>query len=639
MDNSPVKGGTEAASRPHEFTHEQKVQFMLRLLRQKGKTIEREARQRISKGAELHVKGQVFSIAVLSEAVSRWQAELGSQGKTDARAEARGSSNLPQKRKPDGPTKDEAAAKRACNDSRRRREDVADSVPTPCRSPGPKGHSSIPCLSKLPKVSLRERLERRVGSHEELKNPEGVQAPPSQTQSYASSTSPATARQLPTDPQEKQHAAMSIKELKTALSAEGIDCTGCVEKGDLLALWQRFEQLQSRSLEELQEACQAAGGGRPFSASACARFLLTVNSTKAVPGADSRAVPEACRRPAPPTAPPPGGGGSSSSTLPTAFVADSAVASEARRAATRILALRQPSFRSASEWAFAVLELRPGTTDVAAVQRSFRQLMRSLHPDKAGDAADVSQAVDCVRRARGLCERALSKEQVPSPPRSVGVSMLSQRPGERSFELTWQPPTQSEHATVRRYVVAVFDPGYGQPLTVASLEPDYNEELQRYVSLEDLTRYVLSEKDLQKMPKVWTQASLTVHIAAANEAGQSTWAIVQVPLVPGSAARRCPVQVQQNLQKLYSSSSTPAQARQRPPTTVRAKPEAWGAPDVSSQAMKAFLSELHRRSSTPSLGPWLKSQPKQTLAAFLRTVGLSTAGSKDDLASRVELFA
>eukprot|EP00971_Amphidinium_carterae_P030750 605106-Amphidinium_carterae.1 len=32
---------------------------------------------------------------------------------------------------------------------------------------------------------------------------------------------------------------------------------------------------------------------------------------------------------------------------------------------------------------------------------------------------------------------------------------------------------------------AVYDPGYGQPLTVASLEPDYNEELQRYVSLEE----------------------------------------------------------------------------------------------------------------------------------------------------------
>mmetsp|Transcript_36651 Transcript_36651/g.84319 ORF Transcript_36651/g.84319 Transcript_36651/m.84319 type:complete len:552 (-) Transcript_36651:67-1722(-) len=540
--------------------------------------------------------------------------------------------SAPQKRKAGGPAPDEAAMKRrACLG----REDIAETVPTPCRSPGPKGReptcpersNNVPCLSKLPKASLRERLERRVGSYEELRHPE---APCSQTQSYASSSSPAAASKPPAEPLEKQHSAMSIKELKTLLSAEDIDCTGCVEKGDLLALLQRFEKLQGRSLEELQDACAAAGGGRPPSASACARFLLTVQPSKArhLGQAGSRTAPEVCRRMSPPRVPQPGGGGSSSSRA--AFVAD-ASAGEASRTAGRILALRQASFRSASDWAFAVLELRAGTADVAAVQRSFRQLMRSLHPDKAGDAADVSEAVDCARRARALCERALSKEQVPAPPRALGVAVLCAYPGQRSFELTWQPPRQSECAPVRRYVVAVYDPGYGQPLTVASLEPDYNEELQRYVSLEDLTRYVLSEKELQKMPKVWTQASITVHIAAANEAGQSTWAILQVPLAAGSAARRCLA-----APSIHPTSSTPAQPRAQPPSAGRTKPDAWSAPDAS-QAMRGFMTELQRRSGSASLTTWLRTQPKQILANYLRKVGMPTTGSKEELASRVTL--
>ena len=50
-------------------------------------------------------------------------------------------------------------------------------------------------------------------------------------------------------------------------------------------------------------------------------------------------------------------------------------------------------------------------------------------------------------------------------------------------------------APVQKYIVAVFDPAYGKALTVAVLEPDYCEELKRFVPVEEICSYVLVEKD------------------------------------------------------------------------------------------------------------------------------------------------
>lgn len=45
----------------------------------------------------------------------------------------------------------------------------------------------------------------------------------------------------------------------------------------------------------------------------------------------------------------------------------------------------------------------------------------------------------------------------------------------------------------------------------------------------------MSEEELQKMPKLWTQKELQVQVAAANEAGQSRWTTLKIPLTGVSA--------------------------------------------------------------------------------------------------------
>jgi hypothetical protein len=75
-----------------------------------------------------------------------------------------------------------------------------------------------------------------------------------------------------------------------------------------------------------------------------------------------------------------------------------------------------------------------------------------------------------------------------------------------------------------------LDPPYGKPLTIGVLEPDYSEELRKFVPIEELRSFVLSEQDLQKMPSLFRQPTLAVHVAASNEAGQSHWCVLRVSL-------------------------------------------------------------------------------------------------------------
>ncbi|CAK0865045.1 unnamed protein product [Prorocentrum cordatum] len=72
-------------------------------------------------------------------------------------------------------------------------------------------------------------------------------------------------------------------------------------------------------------------------------------------------------------------------------------------------------------------------------------------------------------------------------------------------------------------------PNSRRPLTIATLEPDYDEELQRFVPVEELTSYLLQETQLEKMPCLFKQALATLQVAAANDAGQSSWATDAVP--------------------------------------------------------------------------------------------------------------
>lgn len=279
----------------------------------------------------------------------------------------------------------------------------------------------------------------------------------------------------------------SVKELKKALIAAGIDISGCVEKAELEALWE-------------------------------VRLGVTA-AAQAAASAEAAAAQDASWK------------------VRTLQHVDPMRQTEAAIEVARILPLRREDFATPASWGFAVLGV--ATRDLVAVQRGYRTLIRKLHPDKAGSDPDIVRAGDVIREAKDACERSLSRQEPPGAPRNLQSTMLCAIPGKRRFRLNWNVPEGRDTGPVRRYIVAAVDPAYGRALTFAVLEPDYNEELRRFISVEELTSHVLAEEELQKMPELWKQATATVQVAAANEAGQSAWAIHTVTLSRGTPFSFC----------------------------------------------------------------------------------------------------
>ncbi|CAJ1359732.1 unnamed protein product, partial [Effrenium voratum] len=308
---------------------------------------------------------------------------------------------------------------------------------------------------------------------------------------------------------------LSVKALKARLAQHGLDAGTCVEKAELQAMWERFETWRRRPLSELQDHCQIEGGSRFETAEECARYLTTPRQP-AVRAA--RVAPPSAPAPAVPSAP-----ATCSTTSPGGPAAAVDREQDAKSEAGRILPLRRESFMNPTSWGFAVLGVPTATKEVSTVQRAYRSLMRKLHPDRAGQSEDVVKAVEKVREAKEACERGLSRQEPPEPPRQLRSEALCSTPGRRRFQLCWTAPPVRESASVRRYIVAAHDPAYGRALTITVLEPDYSQELRSFVAIESLTSYVIAEEDLQKMPKLWTEKMLQVQVAAANEAGQSKW--------------------------------------------------------------------------------------------------------------------
>lgn len=346
---------------------------------------------------------------------------------------------------------------------------------------------------------------------------------------------------------------LTVNELKSRLSEIGIDINGCCEKAELQSLWEEVTRLQRRSLAELQAACMQKGWRCFPTVKECVQFLAAPKkdpaSTKRV-GAASRAPRPGSSASQASRPGPSGGAARGFASLPTAalgapkveaFEQPTPTAGQAGRHGAaqvevhRILALRRGAYPSAAEWGFAVLAA--STKDVAGVQRAYRTLMKALHPDKVGQPPSVVKAVEMVREARELCERKLSGLVPPGPPTGLRYTAVCMALGRRRFRLQWEMPAGAEPSTVRRYIVSAFDPAYGKALTITVLEPDYSEELHRFVSVEELCKYELAEEDLKAMPSLFKQPSVSVHVAAANEAGQSDWTTLSIPLIdPISAA-------------------------------------------------------------------------------------------------------
>jgi len=349
-----------------------------------------------------------------------------------------------------------------------------------------------------------------------------------------------------------------------------------VEKSELQALLGRYERMMRQPLAELQAACMAQGVPPSESPEEMAKSLLNPVATKAVEPKVSS--PQA----------------------------QGSVAAGVQRVASeevqRIMVLRKESFYSIAAWGFAVLSLGAAERDVSTVQSRYRAMMKKLHPDKVGHSAQAVRAVELLREAKEACEKNLCRREPPGAPRRLTYTPLCTIPGKRRFRLSWDPPVEREGAPVYRYIVAALDPAYGRALTVTVLEPDYNQELRRYVSVDELRSYVLAEEELEKMPKLFQQASAQVQVTAANDTGQSQPATCQVAMM--SVQRPC---------KNYDG------------------------PDVSRhQESEDRLFDLQvRRKRGIELRSFLSQQKVGVLKQWLKSVLWPPTGNKEELIDRV----
>jgi len=426
---------------------------------------------------------------------------------------------------------------------------------------------------------------------------------------------------------------LSVRELKDLLASHGVDFSSCVEKSELQELLNKFEMLCQRPLEELHVSLAVAAAGSavppPKTVEACAALLLgkPVQRPQDTPAhssaarAPSRAAgvattpphvqtprlatwtPDMVTRPAraAPTTRPETESPNDSPAGNSVATASATRENEALAEIKRIESTRRGSFSNASAWGFAILAVQ--TRDIASVQRGYRGLMKKLHPDKVQNSAAASNALEKVKEAKDACERSLSRQFAPGSPRRLSLTVLCSQPGRRRYRLNWSPPVDNESAPVRRYIVAALDPAYGKALNIAVLEPDYCEEKRRFVSVEELGTYVLAEEELQKMPSLWRQNVATVQVASANESGQSSWAILQVPL----------------------SITTPVTNFQSP--IVRS----------SREEERLFAEDLKKRSGA-DLRVWLDRQRKPQLVTFIKSMGWPEEGTKGDLVSRVVML-
>lgn len=366
----------------------------------------------------------------------------------------------------------------------------------------------------------------------------------------------------------------TVKELKALLSQHNVDFSHCVEKSELQELWRSFSVQKFQVPERLQRAT-----------------------------ASTSAPTEA------PSAPPPPQTNSSPQVTSREVTSRDR---EAQEEVLRILPLRRQAFRLTTDWAFTVLG---AAREPASVQRSYRNLMRKLHPDKVTITEGVEKTTALIREAKDLCEKSFSKIVAPGAPRGLRYEVLEHEIGHRRYRLRWLPPEGSSGAPVSRYLVAALDPAYGKPLTITVLEPDYNEELKRFVSVDELNSFILAEEDLQKMPSLWKQPTATVQVCAANEAGQSPWSKLEIYI---AGSRQTTVQVPSSPSSVSSSNEASSP----------------GSNSAGTFNQDLFGIEIQRRSGR-DLQLWLQKQLKAHLVAWLKAQYMPTVGTKQELVYRV----
>lgn len=180
--------------------------------------------------------------------------------------------------------------------------------------------------------------------------------------------------------------------------------------------------------------------------------------------------------------------------------------------------------------------------DLAAVQRSCRNILKALHPDVANrrgvltpsEMARLGNAAERVKAARQRCEEFLSGAEPPPPVQRLHLArVLNTTPGSREFLLRWKAPEPSKPSRqpVKRFVVNAVDPKFNmREVMIASLEPNFDEESGRYLDKVAWTEYIFSERKLDKMPQLFQQPVAELSVACTNPKGSSPRATLKIPM-------------------------------------------------------------------------------------------------------------
>jgi len=286
------------------------------------------------------------------------------------------------------------------------------------------------------------------------------------------------------------------------------------ERSDLLNLLKEVTDHLAKSLNELRNLSQLPQA----SAVECMRFL--VNPTATTDRRLSTDRRKSCGTPSPTSAPqaacnPPS---ASSSCPPTNGLAE----------AKRICKVNTMSHG----WYYTVLKLKRNPSH-DEVLKQFRYYLRLLHPDKIYNADAppvVSQALEKVKEAKKAAEEALNNMNIKRlPPMIHGFmwNLISAVPRQRVIRLTWEKPS----GPIDKYTIQVLDPSFGRFLNICVLEPDYYEDKQKFVPIEELNEYLIDEKKLDKMSHLFDYSTpIEFQVAAHNSDGMGPYVRLKVDL-------------------------------------------------------------------------------------------------------------
>lgn len=288
----------------------------------------------------------------------------------------------------------------------------------------------------------------------------------------------------------------------------------------------------------------------------------------------------------------------------------------ANSAVVRVLKIKRSDFTSSAVWGFKVLNMEPlsntktSTDKVSLVQRSFRSLVKCLHPDKVGNMQGAGDALDLVQSARDVCIRALSAAGLPLAPKHFRARVLDSKPGKRKFELCWDAPDTllGQHNEVHSYIISVCDDkmaGSGCAMRLAVLEPYYCETRQRFLGVDELGSHIVSEVEVPRLAELLRNDTISWQVTAANSVGQSRCTICRMALTATCSQATSSRTVQRELAKSC-----------RAPTTM-----------LSLVDIGKF--------SGQELRTWLRAQRRKSLVIWLRERQWPTTGTTDDLIDRV----